>query len=249
MGKSLSDILFGESPSAEISSRDTLQEEQLAALRDFLTSVGENVSSRLPIGDQGSPLTEQQTDLVNQISDIFGKAKGDNKAATGFLTNLVKNGVSDELFNKSVEEPLLRRFQERILPAISRGRGNDFFGSERRLQDERAREDLIQTLVSGRAKFALDNVGNQINAASGIAGVNDSFINEFNALLDSAGVPRNAQIENNKLNTDATLKLLELLASATLSPTRDTVGVSVGGSDGLLSGFVKGFGEGLGSKT
>jgi len=80
-------------------------------------------------------LNKQETDTLMQLLDFEGQ-----------------QGNVNEFFNTNIRDPALESFQEEVLPSIGREfGGNNFFGSERRTADQRASEELIDSLTRSRA--------------------------------------------------------------------------------------------------
>lgn len=104
-------------------------------------------------------LNTTPSDLASQVAPIlemFGdteKMPPEMQQALSTLLSGEAQGI-DEFFRESVRAPLLEDFQEEILPSISRRFSGNFFGSDRRKADQRAQEDLLDTLAKERASLA-----------------------------------------------------------------------------------------------
>ncbi len=59
----------------------------------------------------------------------------------------------EEFFEQSIQRPLLRTFEEDILPSISARSGGSFFSSGRERLDERALQNLTEQLASARSEL------------------------------------------------------------------------------------------------
>ena len=125
------------------------------------------LSSLFPQGQQ------QQTALSNATS-VYNQGLGQTPLNT--FRSLQDVGAQtqqlDDFFTTNIQNPMLERFQEDILPGISRrfAGGNQFFGSERQRADDVARENLLDTLTQERSRLGFEQFGQARDRALQAAG-------------------------------------------------------------------------------
>ena len=100
----------------------------------------------------------QQQQLFQQLMLMLGGGAGGRQPLS--LAGLEEfsrqqTGADQAFLSETIDKPLTRNFQEEVLPQISRtfGQGGGFYGSERIRSQERAIQQLGQTIASGRARY------------------------------------------------------------------------------------------------
>lgn len=101
-----------------------------------------------------------------------------------YLMKTLGEGPEDfeDYFQKAVSDPMMRQYEEEILPGIRREMAPAYWSSERLGMEERSREDLMQALTGERARLAygawgaakdraLDATGLGIQAELGMGGL------------------------------------------------------------------------------
>jgi len=229
---SLKSILLGDAPSAQVSTKDTIGQDQKDALKKLLDTV------QGPAPQVSVPVTGDQQALIDSSVGGNKQAQGEVNSSTTALKDLLNNPAGD--FQQQVTDPLLFDFQNKIMPQISRGFGNDFFSTERQKQDRFATEDLIRNLVSEKSNFLRQDRGVQLNAAQGLSGNAGQRGDILSQFLQSAGTGRDITQGGNALDEQVRQQLLQMLLQGSTAPTKETVGISKGGSTGLLSGLLQG---------
>lgn len=159
----MTDFLFGESPSQDITPTTTLTSEQEELLKLLIAQITggqeggsfgietgslelqslaglEALGSSLPGDQTESSLAATRTSVagLSALEEIFGRDPTD----------------FEDFFETNIQDPLVEGFEEDILGIGTRFSGS-FFGGERREAESRSREDLLDALVAGRASTAL----------------------------------------------------------------------------------------------
>ena len=152
------EVIFGTDASTETQTLSTVTEEQREAIA--------NITKRLQDFDPGT-VTEGEKfkfspgDLSLEGLDQFIRGQGDRELGfEGRLGEIVGQGPQDisEAVKLQVQDPLLKTFEEEVLPGISRkfsGSGT-FFSSERARADTAAQGELISTLGRERTRFVME---------------------------------------------------------------------------------------------
>lgn len=129
-------------------------------------------------GDQAlsEALSSDPAALIAQIAPVlqqFGSTPQMSEEMQAALSTLLSGEAQgiDEYFRKSVQAPLLEQFQEDILPAISRRFSGNFYGSERRRADQRAQEDVLDTLAQERSSLAYRTKTDALNRIASALGI------------------------------------------------------------------------------
>ena len=192
------DILFGEGPSVDTQTLDTLTPEQQAELNKLLQQLGSSSGPKFE-GD----LNVEQSDLSQlslagleeralALSDPNRKSELSTQATQSLLSLLdfesADAGIED-FFRTNVRDPALEEFQRNILPAISRDFGGaNFFSSERRETDQSAQGQLIESLSRSRSGLAFNARESDRNRALQALGlVPESENRDINQLLAILG--------------------------------------------------------------
>ena len=159
------DFLFGEGPSVDTQTLDTLTPEQQQALNSLLSQLSGGTGRGAPRRFEGDPNVEASDLSQMSLAGLEERALAlsdpnrQNDIALASTDTLLKlldfetqqAGVN-EFFDTNIRDPALESFREDVLPGIGREFGGaNFFGSERRTADERASEDLITQLTRSRS--------------------------------------------------------------------------------------------------
>lgn len=246
------DSVFGESPKTEIKQQPLWADWQKnlaeGGLQGRLKRPDANLVPMENLFSTSLTGLEQyaQSLVAPQESDLTGMGKEG-------LGKVLSQGPQDidEYFTKTVQEPLLELFQEDILPEISRRYAPSGFYSSQRLEaDQRAQEELLDSLTRSRASIsfgARENDLNRILQAAGI-GLGEGFKREgldlsraellrsFAGFASGVTSPEESQ-QSRRIN--------ELLAALQLRPF-ENIAVTSGGSSGLLGPLLQGAGTYMG---
>jgi len=253
------DFLFGKEPSIETQTLPTLTPEQQKALNQLLPQLSGAEPRRF-----GGDVNVEASDLSqfslagledralalsdpNRESDIFS-------ASTDTLLKLLdfegqQAGVND-FFNTNIRDPALESFREEVLPNISRSfGGSNFFGSERQGADQRAQEELIDSLTRSRSdiNFRSDqaNRDRALQALGLSSQVSGAKTNELLSLLQAGETQtglaeRNVGREFQQFLAEAGLddtQIQQLLAAIGV-PGIENIVTALPGSEGFITQFL-----------
>ena len=170
------DVLFGESPSSDITPVSTLSPEQLRILRETLAPFIEGLNLDPSATDLG-PASELSLQALEERALALAQPPGGETSSQAAISGILEGGVNadfsgatesglaaftdpaqfNELFDAGVTDPAIQALNERILPNISRRFApSGFFSSERIESDRRALEDVIDITGEQRATQFLD---------------------------------------------------------------------------------------------
>jgi len=233
----LSDILFGTKPKATITGKTTLTEEQQKLFEETVFPFLDE-----PIAGQPLSSTEQLS-LAALEEQAIQAVSGDTAGtqAQGALGDIFSRGPTDisEFFESNIRDPLLKDFNEIILPGIGKRFAGQFFSGERAEGERSAVDDLLRTLTSERSKIALAGREQDTDAilrAAGLApGADAGVLSNLMGLFEGGGLGRN--IDRQRLH--------DILAALGIQTT-ENIGIGTGGSSGLLGGLLGGVGTGVG---
>ena len=118
-------------------SRNQMYMQSLAALEEWSKNLAQQ---------------PDQSDLNMQMEDFLSERLG---------------GIDYEnYFRKTVQDPLLKMFRESVMPDISRRYSQSgFYSTQRGGAEERAREDLMDTIGRGRVSMEMEMQRDQLQAA------------------------------------------------------------------------------------
>jgi len=230
----IGDLLFGTKSEAEFKTLPTKSKEQQKAI-DELTNL---LSGEVQGFDMQPGLTPRQEGLQALLDSIGGNLGNASDALNSALQ--FDQGQVDQLFQQSVSDPLMRQFEQDVLPMISRRFAPNFFGSDRALADVRAVGDLMTTLSAEKAKFTNEERKRQMEAL-GLIPSTVGAASEFSQVGDMAKNEQEKAFQKR-------LQLISALLGATGQNQFENIGIAKPGQPGALSGFLSGIGEGLGSK-
>lgn len=230
------DFLFGSKPKVSTQSLGTLTPEQEQLFREFLGQLEVTPSTA---GLERTSLAGLEQQAMNLVG---GGPSGAETTADQTLQRQLTQGPAefDAFFQSAIQDPLVRQFNEEILPQISRKFApSGFFSSERLRADDRAREDLIQNLVSARAATGFDAFQqaqqNQLTALGLVPGLEGLRFDELEQLEALFGVGSGTGSQR-----------LGLMLAALGIPMKENIATVSPGSSGFLGGIAGGIGEGLG---
>lgn len=266
---SITDTLFGSKPSSSVQTLPTFSPEQQKIFTDILAPFLEGLdldpslldtseaqaTSLAGLEERALALATQPTSSQQVLAQIFGEGVSPDftGATQSGLNRFADPELFDELFKTGVTDPALREFNETILPGIGRRFSpSGFFGNERIKADERALEDLLQSLTGERARGFLDTglqaaLGLEESrrgdldrslqqafgttearlrgvAAGGVEGVD---IGSLTQIIQSADFQR--LNENQKI---------QIVLQALGLQSQENIATVTGGTQGLLSGFL-----------
>ncbi len=260
------DILFGEGPSTETLTLDTLTPEQQNSLNTLLRELGGAPATF------GGNVNVEHGDL-SQLSlaglENRAEALGDpnrqsalSTQATDSLMKLLNFENSDanieDFFRTNIRDPALEEFQKSILPAISRDfGGSNFFSSERTETDRNAQGELIDSLTRARSGLAFNARESDRNRALQALGlVPESENRELNQLLalfgagqeDTALAERNVGREFDQFVTESGIdqtRINQLLAGINTRSFENVV-IANEGTQGIAGPLIAAAGTALG---
>ena len=120
----------------------------------------------------------------------------------------------DAYFKAAVEDPMLRDYAQNIAPVISRGfaANNNYSSSDRQLADQRAQQDLLNSLTQARASTAYQAQNDAVTNALNAAGILTGSTNAENAnLAGLIGTGLNTGLNQQQLDTQTTLSAAQQL--------------------------------------
>jgi hypothetical protein len=212
--------------------------EQQALMKDMIGQLGGgdlNKGDFLSAGEHTS-----LAGLEQMAMDRVAPNQQADEALSGIIAGKGNPTDFTDYFNTNVQDPALKDFTTKIMPAISRSfGGSSFFGSERGQADRNASSDLMTGLTASRSKMAFDtqeSANNRLLTALGLqpqvqASRSQTAVSE----LGAKGVERGAR--DTRIN-----QLLQLLQTKGI----ENLGAGLPGSTGMLQSFAGGFGQGVG---
>lgn len=224
---------MGKAPSVKHDSLDLLTPQQWFSLNELIKQLSQ--TSTMPTAGFDGDLTASMSPVQAMLNKRISGGLGED-LITGTPTNI------DDIFLHSVENPLLKTFNERILPSVDRRyAGGGFYGSDRNAAVQSSTRDLLDTLASERSKFTFNSRESAKNRQT-------SAIDLFNQIGgDATGLEeRNLArlFENHALKkrteSDAIAQLLQALGIQ----TKENVSTVDPGKPGLVAGMLQGGGGG-----
>ena len=144
----------GSAPSSSTETRSTRTPEQEALMKELLGFLGQY--------SQDSGLGNLESTSLAGLEKFAeeGAAGGSQlyKSGSDAIQNILGQGQDDfsQYYQTNIQEPLLKGFEEDVMPRISRRFGpSGLFGSDRKEADARARDDLLSALTRGKAETVL----------------------------------------------------------------------------------------------
>jgi len=118
--------------------------------------------------------------------EMLGRSEKYGEAAGGGFMDILNRSPEDinAYFQSSVYNPLMEQFTEETIPGISRKYAPSGFYSSQRVQGEqKATEDLADTLANARSNMAYEALQAQLNrklqAATGLGSLGESTVNQM----------------------------------------------------------------------
>jgi len=241
----IGDFLFGKKPSMETRQLPRWSPEQQKLMKKFAGWAGEDFGEPGEAYPGGSPYGSDISQLsLAGLESMFG-ADGLMQGAGGKLQDIIKGDPSDfeEYYQKSVYDPMMRQFEEDIIPGIGRQVGSAYWGSERLGQEEKAREDLMQSLVGSRAQMAYGARESALDRSLRAIGMTPEMISGYGMGAEIGARPGQWEYGEWQRQQDVPMrKMMMILQSLGLSPF-ETMGVGLPGQAGLLQGIAGGAGQ------
>lgn len=265
------DSLFGSDPQATTSTTPTLLPQQQDALTEAINAIlGKgNLTASGAYTKYGGSYTAPTSNLENlslsaleqrTINEATG-GPGSTRANQMELDKIIKSGGSpvdiNDYFTKTVEEPTLKSFSDKILPALqSTFSGSAAFGSDKLRQQQLLTNDLTKNLSSARAGVAYQSQNDALNRvmqALGLStGASSAATGNLTASLGAGSVPRS--VVQNDLTAQyqeflrgqgaGTNDIQQLLALLGVKPFTSSTVVTPG-SQGLVGGLAGAVTQGL----
>lgn len=261
-------LLFGEGPSTELTTMNLMTPRQLELLQNLLIE-GIDISKSGVL--QPGTFERELMPGEGVGSSLAALEEAAMRSATGelqqeserFLTDLISGKGStsgqdafESFFQSNIQEPALRDFSTQVLPAISRDfGGSNFFSSERRQTEDRAREDLLRGLTQARSSGALEqrqrDTTNRLagtQAASATQGQNISNLAQlFNAQTGATQLDIDtlmADLQKFGVEEELRNQLFNQILQAINTRTFENIVLNDPGSTGLVQSFLSGGGGG-----
>ncbi len=266
---SIGKALFGSEPKAKVTTASKLTPEQENRLKELLANLnlpeglGEAVvpfEGRLSAGLQ--PV--QQTSLAALEQMALNLAGGGSPTGTGLqgqaetaLSGLLTEGPTDfeDFFKTNVEAPLLKSFEEEVVPRLQATQARNFFSTGAQRAQDRGQEQLLDTLGRERSGLAFATREADRNRRLQALGLVDTItglpINQAAQLLAIGEIPR--QIEQAGLSAEyaefirqqqqRSERVQQLLQAIGL-PVLENIATVTEGSTGLVPSFLAGGGIG-----
>lgn len=163
-----SDWLMGKKGGYEVDPYGTLNPEQ----KSLLQALGPQLQSKIAngedlySGDFTAPLTQGESDIISRNSRL--SALSDQR-----LADLISGQFDEQAFQDAVYKPLLKQYQEDILPQMQEqyaGSGG-YWGSARADAVRGQYQDMQDTLAAERAKQLMANKQLSLQALTAAPGV------------------------------------------------------------------------------
>lgn len=258
------DLLLGSAPSTKFAVKPTVTPEQAAAYSQLLQQLSPGSASGTPYqGNLGAGLSSLETTSLAGLEQMAMNAADPNSAyqqGTNALLGIINQGPEDinDYFTKNIEDPLIKDFNEKVLPGISRRFApSGFYSSDRLRSDDLARRDLGDSLTRARSdvsyKAYQDNMQNKLAALGLLPQSASAAQAALQQALEAGATPREVEALNNQLKYEEFVRQqsqgddrIKALIAALGIPQFENIGVSKGGSSGLLGGVASGIGSFLG---
>lgn len=248
--KSLGKVFLGSEPKSENQQLSTLTPEQQQFynqnLLPFLTGRGFDA--------QMSPLEQASQQAIQAI---VGQYANEGAPQTGLpntygateqaLTNALFQSPQDfnQFFDAAVLDPMLRSFQEKVLPSITRRHSLTPFGGQRAAAESDASENLINALSQQRAQLgyqAFENAANRRNQALSVApAIQQIPLQQFqlNTAASQNILPQLVQaLGAGGIQADRQAQYVMDALNAVRTPAIENVVTTKGGTQGLLPSLI-----------
>lgn len=228
----LVDTILGSESKAKTKKQPTLTDEQRQALDTLISELGGG-----EISAEG--ISSGEKSIVDEIMSRRGGQQnlvGDAQSRIGEL--LGSRDEFDEFFRTNVEQPLMERFEEDIIPGIGRRFGGaGFFSSERRAAEQDAMGELAQELTAGRSRSAIEAPLSAVSSLGDVFGVQKG-LDDF--ALEASGFDRQVREQQRQRRIQEILQALGI-------PAFENITTVTPGQEGILGPAAKGFAAGFGS--
>jgi hypothetical protein len=234
----VSDFFFGKDSDVEHDRLDTWNKGQKRIFGDLEALLG---SGDLLQGNQGGPFGASLTSLEDWAKNVYGGGVTEGgQQSQQSLVDLMQMGPQniDDYFSQTVEKPMMESFQENVRPGINRQYApSGFWSSQRGEADQRASEELIDTLGRERSRMAFGARESDLNRVLGAAGVAGQ--QEMGARDDLMGLSQMG-IQMQQFQTQAMLNALGLRSFENVSTVSP-------GQTGLFPGMIQSMADPAGS--
>lgn len=225
-------FIFGEGPSTEIG-RTSVWEGWQHQLGDFLSSLLGPDAEWPSIGATGI----EQMSLVG-LQGMFGPEgifAQQQQTMRGMMEG-GKPGVFDASYQEDIVDPMMKTFQQDVLPGLRAEMAPAYWGSQRLGQEEAATEDLLDSLVGQRTGLRESALDRAMTASQ----VGMSPI--LQAMQMASQMSLGPEMREYGMFTDRLQMILAALGLEPYSP----YAISQGGTEGALSGVLSGLASGAG---
>ncbi len=249
------DSVFGGDDDVKIEQAELLTPEQKQALSFILPFLQDAIETGefqdRTVDTRG--LEETSLAGLEELAAQFAAGEGGlgqlGDVALTRAEDILTRGPQDfeEFFQKVVQEPALRSFEEDVAPRIREafgGSSNEFFTGQRVEQEGRAARDLIESLDRERANLAFQteqaDEENAIRTLLGLPAIRGgvSDVNDILSLF-SGGQAGSAERSRQRALD------IELLLRGTGIPAAENIATVSRGQTGIIPSFIGGFGSGL----
>ena len=232
----VADVLFGDEGDTDVRRLTTGTTEQSEGLQ-LLLSLLTGAASSGAIDKSEDELISEILGIREQIptDQLIGGIPEIQSAISGLLQGGPVFDI-DQTFKDLVQDPLLRDFQETVIPELRRSFAPEFFGGERLQAEEKATEDLLQTLVQARAGLAQQFTQQQSQNILGGLQTSGAGASLANLIAGS----QQEFLESAATRGDRRLDILRLLLGASTAPTTENVVTQTSGGGGLIGDLIGG---------
>lgn len=235
--------LFGSAPSVNNTAFSTISPQQQELLGGLLPIL---LNGQTPAGINGTqfgaPLSPLQMTSLAGLENLVPGASNNplQGQATSTLANILSQGnnPATNAFETGVAQPLIKNFNEQVIPAIEGQYGRSAggaFSSDALKARQQAGTNLAETLAGAGAQYQLANNAQLINAANSVPALTDAPILQLAQLLAAGGVPQQTQQTQLTGQNQAIQQRISDLISAFAPQTMNTNTVVNPGSPGLVS--------------
>lgn len=248
------DLIFGSKPKKSIDTLSTLSPEQRTLMNELLipylsqpiSEAGQPAYTKPLVADIGTS-EQAMLDLVDQLLPQYQQA---TSGALDMLGRATSGATDiDEYFKRTVQMPMLEAFDEEVTPRINARYAQQFYGSDRKQADQRAVEELLESLTTGRTSMAFNARENDLNrlltAAQATPGILSGGASAIGNLAPITSTPR--QIEQMRLaadydefvrQQDERNKRIQQILTALGLQAQENIATVTPGTQGLLQSFL-----------
>jgi len=238
-----SGALGGSGPSVSNTSFSTISPQQQELLGGLLPILLNGQSPAGVSGTQfGAPLSPLQLTSLAGLENLVPGATNNplQGQANSTLSSILAQGnnPATNAFETGVAQPLIKNFNEQVIPAIEGQYGRSAggaFSSDALKAREQAGTNLAETLAGAGAQYQLANNAQLVTAANSVPAANEAPIDQLIKLLSAGSVPQTTQQTQLTGQAQATQQRIADLISAFAPQTMNTNTVVNPGSPGLAS--------------